>query len=431
MHLKLINLSWLTTEQMIRLLIGLFVMTFVARHLGPDQFGLYAYIFALAGMLLPFAKFGLDVLIMRAVADDPGSTSQIVRRTALFRTGIAVLAALLLLASVALPITPAGVTPTLAGLAALVLLSTPLDTSFSVVKALEKVKRVVLLRISVAVAAAAVTIWLVWKGAGLESFVAVRGVEAVFLAVAAWIGLAMLHQRRGPPEAATFKITAGAPLMLAGLGTVIYMRIDQVMLGPMSSTRELGQYGVAVRIVEALNFITFAIQSTFYASLVRSFRRSRDEFDTCIQRIFDIQSVAAWAAMVVVGLLGVLLLVPVFGPEFRGALPMLAILLLGMPFLFLNQAWSGMLTVRGWLWTAPAATAVGAAVNVLLNLMLIPALGGRGAAIATVASYLVTGIGVSAVVPRLRPSARAMIKALSPVAACRRTYQLYIAQPKR
>jgi PST family polysaccharide transporter len=428
MHLKLINFSWLASEQVVRLLSGFFVMTLVARHLGPEQFGLYAYIFALTGMLLPFANFGLDVIIMRAVADDPASAWRILRKSAVFRTAMALLAGLLLVASTALPMTPVGVTPTLAGFAALVLLSNPIETFFPVVKALERVERVVLMRIAVAIATAAVTVWLVLTGASLASFVAVRGFEAVLLAMAAWLAFTMLRHDGRPSRQTMFKISDGAPLMLAGLATVIYMRIDQVMLGPMASTRELGQYGVAVRIVEALNFVMYVIQSTFYPSLTRNFRRSPESFDAYGQRFFDLHSLAAWVAIPVVGLLGMFLLVPVFGAEFRDSLPMLVILLLGMPFLFLNQAWSIMLTVRGWLWTAPAAIALGAAANILLNLVLIPALGGRGAAVATVACYILTGIGVTAIVPRLRPSAYGMIKALNPVQAYRRTYRLYVAE---
>jgi O-antigen/teichoic acid export membrane protein len=428
MHLKLMNFSWLMGEQLVRLVSALFVMTLVARYLGPDQFGNYAYIFALIGLLLPFANFGLDDLVMRAVAEDPPSASQIMRRAVFFRAGMALIAATAAIASTQFAITPAGVNPKLVALASLALFAAPIETFFHVVKALERVKRVVIMRTSIAFATTAITIWSVLNGAALAAFVAIRGCEALLLAAAAWLGFKMLRQTRGPAKAATFRTSDGFPLMLASLATVVYMRIDQVMLGSMAEARELGQYGVAVRIVEALNFVMYAIQSTLFSSAVRNFKKSPETFDIFVQRIFDAHSLAGWTAMIFVGLFGTFLLVPVFGPKFAGALPMLAILLIGVPFLFLNQAWSAMLTVRGWLWTAPVATAFGATTNILLNLILIPVLGGRGAAIATVVSYVLTGIGISAIVPRLRHSARAMIKALNPVEVSFRTYRLYMAE---
>jgi O-antigen/teichoic acid export membrane protein len=146
--------------------------------------------------------------------------------------------------------------------------------------------------------------------------------------------------------------------------------------------------------------------------------------------MFDVQALAAWPLMIGVGLASWLLLPLVFGEAYRGALPMLGILLLATPLFFLNQSWQAALSVRGWLWTAPAAAGIGALLNVGLNLILIPVLGGRGAAIATVVSYLVAGIGVSVIVPRLRPSAVSMMRALDPVSVMRRTYRQYAVELK-
>src|SRR5690349_11542965 len=100
MHLKLINLSWLFGEHVIRILIGFFVLTLVARYLGPERFGAYAYVFGLASLLLPVALFGLNPLITRAVADDHELAAAAVRKGLALRFVTAAAAACALIAFV-------------------------------------------------------------------------------------------------------------------------------------------------------------------------------------------------------------------------------------------------------------------------------------------------------------------------------------------
>jgi O-antigen/teichoic acid export membrane protein len=430
MFLKLINFSWLFSEHVIRIVTGFFVMTLVARHLGPERFGAYAYVFGLVSLLLPVALFGLNPLITRSVAENPVVAGAAVRRGLALRLGPAIATAFALIAFVYLFKRPVGVTVELACLAALVLIASPGETFLAAATGLERLGRLVIPRMVVAICAASMTAWFVLRSAGLGSFVAIRGIEAVAQGCAAWIGFAALGVRRSQSQADTVNLRNGVPLMLAAFATIVYMRIDQVMLGQMSSAAELGKYGVAARIVDMMSFVSYAIQSTTYPALVRNHGKSPAAFDSYLQRMFDVQALAAWPLMIGVGLASWLLLPLVFGEAYRGALPMLGILLLATPLFFLNQSWQAALSVRGWLWTAPAAAGIGALLNVGLNLILIPVLGGRGAAIATVVSYMVAGIGVSVIVPRLRPSAVSMMRALDPVSVMRRTYRQYAVELK-
>jgi O-antigen/teichoic acid export membrane protein len=376
-------------------------------------------------LLLPIALIGLNPLVTRSAAENPEDASASVRKGLALRIGPALATACALIAFVYFFKRPVGVTTELALLSALVLLASPGDTFLAAATGLERLGRLVLPRMLVSICAASMTAWLVLRGAGVAAFVGIRGIEAVMQAFASWFGFATLGVPKSRAKDETINLRDGAPLMLAAFATIVYMRIDQVMLGQMSSAAELGKYGVAARIVDMMSFVAYAIQSSTYPALVRNHGKSPGSFESYLQRMFDVQALAAWPLMIGIGIASWLLLPLLFGEAYRGALPMLCILLLATPFFFLNQSWQAALMVRGWLWTAPVAAGIGALLNVGLNLILIPALGGRGAAIATLASYLVAGIGISVIVPRLRPSAASMIKALVPVSALRRTYRLY------
>jgi O-antigen/teichoic acid export membrane protein len=50
------NISWIFFERILRLVVGLFIGIWVARYLGPKQFGLFSYAVAFAALFSSFAK---------------------------------------------------------------------------------------------------------------------------------------------------------------------------------------------------------------------------------------------------------------------------------------------------------------------------------------------------------------------------------------
>jgi Na+-driven multidrug efflux pump len=121
-----------------------------------------------------------------------------------------------------------------------------------------------------------------------------------------------------------------------------------------------------------------------------------------------------------------LLVEPVFGPAYSKAISMLLILLVGMPFFFLFYAVGTELAVTGRYWTGAAITAGAAAINIMLNVILIPGLGGQGAAWASAFSYFAASIGIANLVTGLRSSSTKMLRAINPIGATLRLSRLCI-----
>lgn len=426
---KLRNLGWLTAEQAFRMAFGLFVMTLVARHLGPERFGAFTYLFGLAGLLLPLAMLGLEGILMRRAAAEPARMHGVLATGMALRFGGAALAAALTVAAAYLLPPPGGAAPALAFLAIVFLLARPGESLAIMFKAEERMAWVAIPRMVVVTLIAAATLYLVWRGAGLEAFVALRAAEALALALAAFAayGWASGGFARLRPVAAEFGPLARQawPLLLGGAAGMVYLRVDQVMLGQLSTAGELGLYGVAARVSEVANFAPMALQTVFYASLVRAHQRAPEMFEREMQPLYDALALAGYAAAAGVAAASWLLFTPVFGAAYAGGVDSLYILLLGAPFHFLTHGWLAMLAIRGWLWTTTAAAGAAAVVNIGLNFLLIPAFGAPGAAAATVAAYAMAAFGAAWTVPRLRPGARSMARALNPVGAAIRLARVW------
>ena len=63
--IQLANISWMAGEKLFRMLIGLFIGIWVARYLGPQEFGLLSYSLSFFGVFLVFSSLGMDEIVVR------------------------------------------------------------------------------------------------------------------------------------------------------------------------------------------------------------------------------------------------------------------------------------------------------------------------------------------------------------------------------
>ena len=59
------NTGWLLFDNFIRVAAGFIVFTIVARHFGPEIFGIYSWLMALISLFLAFSGLGLREVIVR------------------------------------------------------------------------------------------------------------------------------------------------------------------------------------------------------------------------------------------------------------------------------------------------------------------------------------------------------------------------------
>ena len=77
----LLNTSWLVSEKIIRLGIGLLVSIYVARYLEPKNYGILSYTLSLIGFLAMFVHLGLSGLVVRDIVQNPDEKEKILGST--------------------------------------------------------------------------------------------------------------------------------------------------------------------------------------------------------------------------------------------------------------------------------------------------------------------------------------------------------------
>lgn len=186
------------------------------------------------------------------------------------------------------------------------------------------------------------------------------------------------------------------PLVWLDLVTVLYFRADMVLFQFLGSPKlEVGKYGVAFRLVEAVVLLASPVGLIL-------FRRFRQDSVAPVRMLRKILPALVGAALIGIGLMLLLWLFSddvialAYGQQYRGAGALLAVLgcslVLMLPNGVLNQAALALGLER---WFAVSAS-VAAVANIAGNLLLIPVYGVIAAAWMTVLTEAILGACVAA-----------------------------------
>ncbi len=419
MRRVLASIGVLTAERVLSLLAGAIVSVFIARTLGPDTFGLYAFITSAVAMVVPLLDVGQTILVRDLVTSEHrrpqllASAMRVATAIAVLLQGVAVVAALALpqhLESVRGPLL----------VAAIGLLARPvavldywfqyrLDAKGAATARLGGLLAGNAARIAIAVAGGPHVLSLLALSTVLESMI----VSALMLGS---YRRARHDTRRlfvGTGEATAY-FRRIFPLLVAGLSIALYMKMDQVLLGLLATPKDVGQYAAAVRLSEFSYFLPVVMMTSLAPALAAMHARAPAQFGATYERV-----VAGFAVVAFVCVLGLVALSPwivglVYGSQFQQAGSILRIHVLSLPFVFLGVAQTSWTAVHEQQKLAMWRTIWGALLNGLLNVVLIPGYGALGAAYATIAAYAFSSFLANAASAGTRPFFWMQLRQFSP-----------------
>lgn len=386
------NTSWLAFERLFRMTLGLVGWLYIARYLGPDNYGLLNYALSLVGLFATVAALGMDQLLLRELVQHPSAQALYLGTAAGLRLAGSTVAILiisvLLLISQSVPDERM-----LVWIISVTLLLQSLGGIEAFFAAKVRSRYVVYVQIVQSILSLAVRIVLVELEAPLVWFAVSLTLDSVLL----YVGLVWVYRKFGGELSAwRFDLVeakrllqASWPIIFTGIFITIYLKIDQVMLKLMVGDHEAGIYAAAVKLSETWYFLPAIISTSLFPAIINARKVGIDLYHARLQDLYDLMTLLSVSLAVVVSFMSTPLISWVFGAAFSDAGPVLAlhiwagVLVFGS---FARQRWVLAENLQGkeaWL------NLTGAVLNVLFNLALIPAYGALGAALATVLSYFV------------------------------------------
>ncbi len=372
--------------------LSLVLASVLGRALGPDRFGVLAYATSLASILAVLQDGGFRTLLFREKASlrENGSRGAGAILRAGYRYLLAVTLGLLLLLnllplrdkaalSLALGITGMGV---LSGFVSSILKG---EGRFSLEAGWQALYRTL--------AAGAVFLALFLFSRSVECVLAAWFL-GVLAAILSPLGMGTLRGERNAQSTEDLREARKACLafLLIDAATLIYFRSDMVLLRYLGGrAAETGLYAAAYRILEGVILLATPVAHMFFRDVRGRWTGGRE-----VRRFFSLgvgaMAVAGAGLALAGGLLGPPFLVLLFGSEFAGAKPVLLVLMPALVFVLPNYFFTQGALAFDMEWTYARFALLVGIFNIALNLVLIPAYGGVGAAWATFASEGLLGV---------------------------------------
>lgn len=410
------NSAWMMGDQVSRQVVGLLVGVWLARYLGPQLFGQLSYAFAVVLIVSPVAMLALDAISIRRIAQDPSCSNEVLGTAFMLMLSSGAIFYLLTMATIMISSPGDCLTHWLVGiLGAGMIIQAFIAIEFWFESQMQW-KYTVYAKTSAFMLINLVKVGLILLKAPLIAFAWVGLAETAIGS----IGLLVIYRLRGfsiktwvysKPVAKTL-LRDSLPLVFATMMTMIYLRIDQIMIGNMIGSEQLGVYSVAVRISEAWYFIPMVICSSVFPAIVKTEAHSEELFYMQMQKLYNLMAFLAYGVALPVAFFAEDIIRILFSSAYADAAPLLAILIWAGVFTSLGAARNVFIISKNWTRVNLLSIALGAALNVLLNFLLIPRYGTMGAVAATFISYWFAVHGTCLLLPPLRKTGGMITRAL-------------------
>ncbi|MDB9445943.1 flippase [Anabaena sp. CS-542/02] len=386
------NVAWLFFDRILRMGVGLFVGVWVARYLGVEKFGILNYATAIVALFNPLTKLGLDGLIIRSIVREPGIKDQILGTTFWLKLAGAIASIFLAVSSIFVLRHDDQLTVGIVAILATAGIFQAFDAIDYWFQSQIQSKYTVVARNTAFIITALVKVALIKMQAPLVAFAWATLAEVAL----GTVGLIIVYRFKGYSIFWRWSLTLAKtllkeswPLMLSGLTIMIYMKIDQIMLGEMVDTTAVGLYSAATRISEVWYFIPMAIASSVAPRIYAAKDISEEVYYQKIQQLLRLLVLISIFVALPMTFLSNRIITILFGNSYLAAGSILAIHIWAAVFVSMGIATGIWFVAEGFTHLAFQRNLIGAVTNIFLNLFLIPAYAGVGAAIATVISYAI------------------------------------------
>ena len=177
------------------------------------------------------------------------------------------------------------------------------------------------------------------------------------------------------------------PLFLAVASTLVFTRLDQVMLGNMLGEKSVGIYAIVVKLSEPWVFISVILTQSVYPDLIKAYAENINAFYTKVIKTSSLLLYSSLGIVLFMNLFSEIIVDYVFSTNYLDAIPIIKLHILSLIFIFWLNLTNQYEVIVGATRLTLLKTLLASLLNILLNLYLIPIYGIIGASVSTILSY--------------------------------------------
>jgi O-antigen/teichoic acid export membrane protein len=373
-------------------LLSFFALLYIARYLGPEEYGMYTFAFAFIYFFSFIPDMGVHQILVREAAKEPEKAGKLIGNGTIMQACLSIIALFLALTLINIIDFPQS-TKNALYIASMGLLISGAGAYGIIYEARLRMEYSLLFNLAnriffLVFIFLAITNHLKLNDSELNVFI-LASVLATFIHNLLMILFAKkLVKVSFDVDTSLMKqlLKEAVPIAIASVFTIIYFRIDVLMLSFIREETEVGLYSAAYRLTEALVFLPTVITTSTFPLMSKYYKDSLDSFGFAYSRTFKYLFATGLLIAVLVTFASEKIIFIIYGPEYQSSAIALQVLIWATAIMFITTLISTTCVSSGNQQIISKRAILAALLNILLNLILIPWIGYVGAAIATVLS---------------------------------------------
>ncbi len=389
------NTGWAFAGKVFALAMSFFVGAMVARYLGPERYGVLNYVLSFVTIMAFLASFGIDNIIPRDIMKHPEEKEDIIN-TAFSLKLIGGLVVVILTSIFSIFVVKSdNYTNILIFIYSLqmIFLSTSVVESYFVTQV--KNRYIFIGQFISTILVSTLKLFLIYTSMGTGWFIASLLFEGLVYALV----LLLIFRKNGHVLKLKMRLNLAKemlldswPFILNSAFAIIYTRIDQVMIGKMLTGHSLGIYAAGVKPSEVWYFIPGLICTSIFPAIMNAKIADEKIYKDRVKKLLYFIIVLSAAVALFEFIFAKSIVLFLFGVAYMEAVNIVRI------YTWAGVAVSALIIIQQYLIIENktviimVSSLVGAAANVILNMIWIPKYGIIGSAYATLLSYTIIPI---------------------------------------
>lgn len=381
---------WLTASKMVSMIVSLLATFYIARTLGPQNFGEISYVISIIGVLGFLGAIANGNVIYRDIVKYP-ERRDLLLGTSWIISSVASLFTITFVIGFIFIVPHDDLTRNVALILCLAQFFSPFNIIQNTFYARTDTKKISLAQLGIHVVVSLAKVFAMLSGNGVLILAMIMFFEQILIAIV--LSSLYIYSYKHTPlrwrfdfDYAKQLIKDSLPFVIVASSAAISARIDQIFIKQMIDMSSVGLYQAAVQMTELWQFIPGLILAALYPAIVNA-KNDHVNYKKRLYGLGSIFLIYGFFASFFTTILAPILVPLIYGATFTGSIIILQIYCWSIAGTVLGFLMTHLLVTEN-LYRAQIVTGVfPMLLNVILNLLWIPQYGVVGAAWATVISY--------------------------------------------
>jgi len=386
------NTFWLSSSMILENLIRFLVMIWIARFYGPSNYGILVFVLSFVTFFSAFSDIGLSNLTIREVSKDASLAKLYTQNVTALKIALGTITYAFMIAVISLLNKGDGKSIEIAIFLGLYAILNSFSIFFqSFFRANQKMEQEALSRSIQNLSLLAIVFFIISKDMkisdiGFAFFIsAVIGLTTSIYIIAKNYSTSFFNINI---QICREIIKKAWPFGFSIIAVSVYENFDSILLGITRSNEEVGYYGAAYKIAMMSAIFSSIISSSFFPLLSKKHKEGVEQMRNSADNLSKTLLIFAWPILIGSLVFSDSIILAIYGSEYRSSIFIFQVLILSKILIYFTAIFGQVVQAANRQRSHFKITSKGAALNIILNLILVPTFGINGSAFASLATSI-------------------------------------------